>query len=435
MTEMKDFLKDNLENYITNNNIFIFFILLFILFLLYISNKIGKKKEYCKTIRSERGNSENSKISEFMSLEDLDNYNYLSVEDPDGSIYDYTLKDFYIKTAYNCFCNSGFRNGYVDECALKNCASYGVRALHMQIFSLDGIPIIGANSVNTNEYKETYNNIKFKDAISTIHDVFKISSDFGGIQDGNNLKNDPLFLILQLHYGTNLKNDKNVSQSITEVNNKINFYNKIYESLVEEFRGNFASSTLRDTYKGDYDSKKNSRYGINDYVMNMKMSETKNKIFIFVIVNGDNDYTAIRKSKLHDIVDLYEGNGFVSYRYDDMLGLDRVSTIEKSKNNLIFCMPPLTSSYANNDFVQAIIKGIQFVGMNFQNSDYQLQLYNKFFINQKKIGTDNVKTSPYIKKDDSLIDYNINFNVDKKSSCKIEKKGEEEEEDEEEVDT
>ena len=423
MPEMKDFLKDNLEKYITNNNIFIFFILLFILFLLYLSNKIGKKKEYCKTIRSERGNSVNSKISEFMSLEDLDRIEYfLSTDSESGSKYDYTLKDFYIKTAYNCFCNSGFRNGYVDECALKNCASYGVRALHMQIFSLDGIPIIGANSVNTNEYKETYNNIKFKDAISTINDVYN-SSDFGGIQDGNNLKNDPLFLILQLHYGTNLKNDKNVYQSITEVNNKINFYNKIYYSLVEAFGGKFASSTLKETYKDDYDSKKNSRYGINDYVMNMKMTETKNKIFIFVIVNGDDDYTAIRKSKLHEIVDLYEGNGFVSYRYDDMLGLDRVSTIEKSKNNLIFCMPSLTSSYANNDFVQAIIKGIQFIGMNFQNSDYQLDLYNRFFINQIN-NNDSGKTSPYIKKGDSLIEYHTNFDVDNKTSCEISISGE-----------
>ena len=169
--------------------------------MLYISKKIGKKKEYCRIISSERNNSENSKISDFISFSD--NYNYFRTS-PDGSSNDYQLKDFYIKTAYNCVCSSGFRNGYVDEFALKNCASYGVRALHMQIFSLDGIPIIGANSVNTNEYKETYNNIKFKDAISTIEQVYK-SSDFDGIQDGNNLKNDPLFLILQLHYGTNIE--------------------------------------------------------------------------------------------------------------------------------------------------------------------------------------------------------------------------------------
>ena len=153
------------------------------------------------------------------------------------------------------------------------------------------------------------------------------------------------------------------------------------------------------------------------------MTETKNKIFIFVIVNGDDDYTAIRKSKLHEIVDLYEGNGFVSYRYDDMLGLDRVSTIEKSKNNLIFCMPSLTSSYANNDFVQAIIKGIQFIGMNFQNSDYQLDLYNRFFINQIN-NNDSGKTSPYIKKGDSLIEYHTNFDVDNKTSCEISISGE-----------
>jgi hypothetical protein len=296
----------------------------------------------------------------------------------------------------------------------------------MQIFSLDGTPIIGANSVNTNEYKETYNNIKFKDAIHTINEVFKKSTDSDG---AGVLNNDPLFLILQLHYGTNLKNDKNVSQSITEVNNKINFYNKIYNSLEGVFNmPDFASFTLRNIHT-NYDSKKNNRYGINNFVIDMNMSETKNKIFIFVIVNGDDDYTAIRKSKLHDIVDLYEGNGFESYRYDDMLSLNRVSTREKAKNNLLFCMPSLTSSYANNDFVQAIIKGIQFVGMNFQNSDYQLQLYNNFFIKQKKLpGNLNLYniTSPYIKKDDSLIEYHTNFNPSSSSSCIIDISGESE---------
>ena len=114
---------------------------------------------------------------------------------------------------------------------------------------------------------------------------------------------------------------------------------------------------------------------------------------------------AIKKSDLDGIVSLYDGDGFVSYHYDDMLGLDRTSTIDKSNSNLLFCMPTLTSNYANYDFAQAMAKGIQFVGMNFQNSDFQLQLYNKFFILKESN-----KTSPYIKKHDSFIEHYANLN-------------------------
>ena len=50
MTNFKDYLTINLNHYITNNNIFIFFILLFTLFLLYISKKIGKKKNIVESL-------------------------------------------------------------------------------------------------------------------------------------------------------------------------------------------------------------------------------------------------------------------------------------------------------------------------------------------------------------------------------------------------
>ena len=41
--------------------------------------------------------------------------------------YNCKLKDFYFKSAYNCFCSGIFRNDYVDMCAVNNCAKSGVR--------------------------------------------------------------------------------------------------------------------------------------------------------------------------------------------------------------------------------------------------------------------------------------------------------------------
>ena len=61
----------------------------------------------------------------------------------------YKLKDFYIKTAYNCFSSGKFKNDYVDNCALTNCASYGVRALDMQIYSVKNQPVISFSALKS----------------------------------------------------------------------------------------------------------------------------------------------------------------------------------------------------------------------------------------------------------------------------------------------
>ena len=90
--------------------------------------------------------------------------------------YDYKLKDFYIKTAYNCFCSGSFRNDYVDTCALENCAAYGTRALDIQVFSLNNEPIIGSTSINVNTYKESYNYLTLKKGLSKIKTTLQFIS-------------------------------------------------------------------------------------------------------------------------------------------------------------------------------------------------------------------------------------------------------------------
>ena len=47
--------------------------------------------------------------------------------------------------------------------------------------------------------------------------------------------------------------------------------------------------------------------------------------------------------------------------------------------------------------------GVQFVAMNFQNNDQNLKNYNKYFIQQYGNNSSSNKTSPFIKKPDTLI--------------------------------
>ena len=63
-----------------------------------------------------------TKYNEYLSFQDQIENKYFSgrvIINGEEIEYNYKLKDFYIKTAYNCCCNGSFRNDYVDLCALK----------------------------------------------------------------------------------------------------------------------------------------------------------------------------------------------------------------------------------------------------------------------------------------------------------------------------
>ena len=70
---------------------------------------------------------------------------------------DHPLRDYYIKTAYNCCAINKFKNTYVDTCALKEVIGQGVRALDFQIFSVDNLPVIAVSSISC-DYSNTNTN-------------------------------------------------------------------------------------------------------------------------------------------------------------------------------------------------------------------------------------------------------------------------------------
>ena len=55
---------------------------------------------------------------------------------------DFVLRDFYIKTAYNCCAIGNFKNTYVSTCALKQVIRQGARCLDFEIYSVNNEPVI-----------------------------------------------------------------------------------------------------------------------------------------------------------------------------------------------------------------------------------------------------------------------------------------------------
>ena len=153
-----------------------------ILFLVYLGDKLTLNERNCSTI--------SNLYSSYPLIKNIDY---------DSSDFDYKLRDFYIKSAYNCCCSGSFKNDYVNVCALENALKNGARFLDFEIYSKNDMPIISASSNKDYSFKETYNDLAFKVAMEKIKDIafssicpnpedpillhFRIKSENGSICD------------------------------------------------------------------------------------------------------------------------------------------------------------------------------------------------------------------------------------------------------------
>lgn len=373
---------ENTENIDNKKIVKIIFFLLFILFIWYIFTKINVKKQNCKNFEKNGYYYEDETIKSF---NEDDPYFSTDVSMNNRLInYDYKLRDFYFKTAYNCFCSGNFKNDYVDKCAFENCVNHGVLAYHMQIFSLNNEPIVASNVTNTNFYKESYNHITLEDVVG----LFKNELEDNTFQD------NPIFLNLKIHYG----------EADNNADSKTAFYNKIYDKL-EKLENNYKFN-IKYIIDNNPDLSINDRNKINIHKIPMKF--TKNKIFLFVTLNNETKLDNVKGSFLDQIVDLYEepSSGIKILESNEILNNDTYD-VNKTlvKKYLTFCIPKSNTIRNDNyDSTNAIKYGIQFIAMNFQEKDNNLDKYNYFFDN-----TDNQKETdrPYRKKSDSIIEFSL----------------------------
>jgi len=82
--------------------------------------------------------------------------------------FNYTLKDYYIKTAYNACSGGSYKNDFVNICNLKNVLKQGVRGLDFEIYSIDDQPIVATSTDDSYFIKETYNSVNFSEVMYTI---------------------------------------------------------------------------------------------------------------------------------------------------------------------------------------------------------------------------------------------------------------------------
>lgn len=270
-----------------------------------------------------------------------------SINDFDEA-YSHLVRDYYIKTAFNC-CSSGDYSGdYVSATALKQVIRQGARCLDFEIYSLSGVPIISSSSQSEYTMKETYNYVTLSDAFDII------SSDAFSGQPKVPNPSDPLFLCLRVK------------------SNNILVFNEISRLIQTKL-----ASRLLD-----------SRYGYcfhGDNLGKIKLSSFMNKIIIIVDETPGTESVpneVYRKTSLYEYANIAI-RGPTSKKTFAQVQAPTPSLeamVENNKKNLMYVVPERSSKPENVYApMAAIASGCQFIGMSFQSYDAPIKAYNKIF--------------------------------------------------------
>ena len=250
------------------------------------------------------------------------------------------LRDYYVKTAYNCCSSGNYKNDFVNICALKNCIKQGARCLDFEIYAVDKKPVIATSSTGVNfKYKETYNYVDFSKAMSII-DTYAFSSATCPNPE------DPLILNFR------------IMSSITIIHDMIS--TSIYNSLGNRLLDKNFSYEMRGLNIGAY-----------------AITSLMGKIIIIVDKSNPTFYS----SKLHEYVNITSSTPVMrSLRFNEVEFCPDVDElIYFNKEHMTIVLPSHSANSKNLISSVAMHRGCQFIGMSFQTFDVNMEFYTKFF--------------------------------------------------------
>ena len=255
---------------------------------------------------------------------------------------DARLRDFYIKTAYNCCAAGQFKNDFVNVCALKDNIKQGARALDMAIYVVNGIPAIAVSSQNDVSLKESYNSVPFAKALQVINDYA-----FAGSTCPN--PGDPLILHFRIMSNMRSVYDKIAGMLFNTLQNRLLGRSYSYESRGE----NFGKVPMRDL-----------------------MGK------VIIIVNKPfADTPTFVGTKLDEYVNMTSNSVFMRcLRYDEVrYSPDTDELTDFNKKRMSIVLPNLSVNAENANPQLPFTYGCQLVAMCMQNMDANLLYYNKLF--------------------------------------------------------
>jgi hypothetical protein len=278
-----------------------------------------------------------------------DNYgevnSQLTSVNSNNSDFAYSLRDYYIKTAYNCCSGGDYKNDYVSTGVLKDVIKQGVRCLDFEIYSINNNPVVATSTSDSYYVKETFNSVKFSDVMSVI-----INYAFSDATCPN--PHDPLIIHLRIK-STNQKMYENLASIFSS------------ESIVNKLLGKDYS------YEYSYD---NSRHNIGE----VPLLELKDKILLIV----DKSNPAFMECKnLYEYVNMTSNSMFarVLHYYDVQYSPDLQELIEFNKKCMTVVIPDKGTNPPNPSAISARETGSQMIAMRYQYNDDNLQTNESLF--------------------------------------------------------
>jgi len=302
------------------------FIMIFILLLVlwWIRTKLSLDEKNCKSM--------DGLWSDFPLVRTINTYN---------AEYQYALRDYYIKTAYNCCAAGQYKNDFVNICALKDCIKQGVRGLDFAIYSVDNKAVVAISTNEDFSIKESYNSIPFETAMAVIRDYA-----FSGSTCPN--PGDPLLLHFRI-----------MTQNVGVCN-----------SMAKSLYNTLESRLLDKKYSYEYSGKSLPSEPLLDFMGK-------------VIIVADKSNKLFAGSKLDEYVNLASNSVFMrALRFHDIrYTSDMNELIFFNQKNFCISLPDLSANNDNFSGQLPMTYGVQMVGMSFQKFDTNLEYYIKQFDN------------------------------------------------------
>jgi hypothetical protein len=262
---------------------------------------------------------------------------------PSDSQSKFKLRDYYIKAAHNAFNPDKFKNSNVSMDAFLYVIARGCRFIDFEVFSVENQPVIASSSVNSFNYKETYNHIPVSDAFEVLGNYV-----FSGSKCPN--PGDPFIIHMRM-----------MSQNITMYDN--------LAKIISQSKS-VARYLLGPKYGREYQSKDLGNEDLLDF---------KGKIIL--MVDGTNP--VYRKTKLFELINMSSKSMFLSkYTYFGVKNVgDPQIFKDANKKNMCLVLPDKGGRPINEGHNGPFTWGCQIVAMCFQEEarDEKLKAYEDKF--------------------------------------------------------
>lgn len=288
-----------------------------------------------------------------------DSGNFIRSMDYNDKNCQYSLRDYYIMTAYNACSGGSYKNDFVDICPLKNVIKQGVRGLDFEIYSINDQPVVSTSNVENYNVKETYNYVPFNSVIDTI-----TSNAFSSATAPN--PTDPIILHLRI-----------------KSNNQTMLTN-----MAQIFKGIQNQYLLSPTYSNEFqscDSANSNSQCVSRNLGEIKLQElnTKNgQIRPTIIVIVDRSNTAFLENRdFYEFVNMTSNSMFMRLLpyYDIKYTPDMGELQEYNKKSMTVSLPDNTVYPENPSGIVTREMGCQLLGVAYQQFDENIEENISFF--------------------------------------------------------